>query len=218
MINSIDNIKPTICRTGICVSQRSEHEQPGVNHGSPSVDKVQISGEGHDRLRASAKQPDSNLAVEALSPEQSQEVEKLKKRDQEVKAHEKAHAAAGAGIVKGGASYQYQRGPDGKMYAVGGEVKIDTAPERDPEDTIRKMQQVRKAALSPTQPSAQDRSVAAQASQIEAEARAELTKKNTEETKNKEEDPSAAVTPTLAGIAEPPHKISNIGRRINITV
>ncbi|MEX1350132.1 MAG: hypothetical protein AB1Z31_20630 [Desulfobacterales bacterium] len=80
------------------------------------------------------------------------------------------------------------------------------------------MQQVRKAALSLTQPSAQDRSVAAQASQIEAEARVELTKKNTEETKDKKEDPSAAVIPTLAGIAEPHHKISNIGRRINIAV
>ena len=218
MVNSIDNLKFTICRTGPCAPQRSENGQTGGKHGSPSADTVQISREGHDRLRASDKQSDLNLAVEELSPEQKQEVEKLKKRDQEVKAHEKAHAAAGAGIVKGGATYQYQRGPDGKMYAVGGEVKIDTAPERDPEDTIRKMQQVRKAALSPTQPSAQDRSVAAQASQIEAEARAELTKKNTEETKNKEEDPSAAVTPTLAGIAEPPHKISNIDHRINITV
>jgi len=218
MINSIDNLKSTICRTGPCTPQRSEHRQTGVKHGSPSADTVQISREGHDRLRASDKQSDPNLAMEELSPEQNQTVEKLKKRDQEVKAHEKAHAAAGAGIVQGGATYQYQRGPDGKMYAVGGEVKIDTAPERDPEDTIRKMQQVRKAALSPTQPSAQDRSVAAQASQIEAEARAELTKKNTEETKNKEEDPSAAVTPTLAGIAESPHKISNIGRRINIAV
>ena len=202
----------------MCVSQRGEHGQTGVNHGPPSADTVQISREGYDRLRASAKQPNSNLAVEALSPEQSQEVEKLKKRDQEVKAHEKAHAAAGAGIVQGGATYQYQRGPDGKMYAVGGEVKIDTSPERDPEDTIRKMQQVRKAALSPTQPSAQDRSVAAQASQIEAEARAELTKKNTEETSDKEKDQFTDVIPTLAGIAEPPHKSSNIDHRINITV
>jgi hypothetical protein len=217
MINYIDNLKSTICRRGPCVSQRSEDEQAGVNQGSPSADTVQISREGYDRLRAPNKQSDLNLAMEALSPEQSQAVEKLKKRDQEVKAHEKAHTAAGAGIVQGGATYQYQRGPDGKMYAVGGEVKIDTAPERDPEETIRKMQQVRKAALAPTQPSAQDRSVAAQASQIEAEARAELTKKNAEETKEKEEDPSAAVIPSLAGIAESPHKISNIGHRIDIT-
>ncbi|MGD1972769.1 MAG: putative metalloprotease CJM1_0395 family protein, partial [Desulfobacterales bacterium] len=120
--------------------------------------------------------------------------------------------------VQGGATYQYQRGPDGKMYAVGGEVKIDTTPERDPEDTIRKMQQVRKAALAPTQPSAQDRSVATQASQIEAEARAELTKKDSEDTKDKEEDPSASVSPKLAGIAETPHKISSISHHISITV
>jgi hypothetical protein len=204
----------------MCASQKREQGQTGVNHGSPSAaaDTVQISREGHDRLRISTRQSDSNLAGEALSPEQKREVEKLKKRDREVKAHEKAHQAAGAGIVQGGATYQYQRGPDGKMYAVGGEVKIDTTSERDPQDTIRKMQQVRKAALSLAQPSAQDRSVAAQASQIEAEARAELTKKNTAKASDQQEDQSAAVIPTLAGIAEPPHKISNIDRRIDITV
>jgi hypothetical protein len=218
MINNIDNITSTICRTGPCVFQKSENEQARVNHNSPSADTVQISKEGHDRLRVSEKQSDLNQVSEELSPEQRQAVEKLKKRDQEVKAHEKAHAAAGAGIVQGGATYQYQRGPDGKMYAVGGEVKIDTTPERDPEDTIRKMQQVRKAALAPTQPSAQDRSVATRASQIEAEARAELTKKDSEDTKDKEEDPSASVSPKLAGIAETPHKISSISHHISITV
>jgi hypothetical protein len=44
-----------------------------------------------------------------------------------------------------------------------------------------------------------------------------LTKKNTEDNKDKEEDPSAAVIPTLAGIAEALPKISNIGHRIDIT-
>jgi hypothetical protein len=59
------------------------------------------------------------------------------------------------------------------MYAVGGEVKIDISPESTPEATIRKMQQVRKAALAPAQPSSTDRAVAAQATQIEAQARIE---------------------------------------------
>ena len=72
------------------------------------------------------------------------------------------------------AAFVSNRGPDGKMYAVGGEVKIDTSRENDPEATIRKMQQVRRAALAPTPPSATDRSVAAQASQIEAQARTDL--------------------------------------------
>ena len=217
MINSIDNLKSTIYRTGTYASQKIEQGQTGEYHGAPSADTVQISRKGHDLLKASSKQPAPNHAAEELSPEQKQEVEKLKKRDQEVKAHEKAHVSAGAGLVQGGATYQYQRGSDGRLYAVGGEVKIDTARERNPEDTIRKMQQVRKAALSPSQPSAQDRSVAAQASQIEAEARAELRKKNSEETNGNQENQLIASIPQLAGIANSP-KTSNIGRRINLIV
>ena len=81
------------------------------------------------------------------------------------------------------ASYQHQRGPDGKMYAMGGEVKIDTSREKDPQNTITKMQQVKRAALAPSQPSGQDRSVAARASQIEAEARIELLKEKAEKEK-----------------------------------
>ncbi|MEJ2153906.1 MAG: putative metalloprotease CJM1_0395 family protein [Desulfobacteraceae bacterium] len=42
-----------------------------------------------------------------------------------------------------------------------------------PDATIRKMQQIRRAALAPAQPSGTDRAVAAQAAQIEAQARME---------------------------------------------
>ncbi len=108
-----------------------------------------------------------------LSNAQRQAVNDLKQRDLEVKAHEQAHMAAGGPVVQGGATYQYQTGPDGKSYAVGGEVKIDVSPERTPEATIRKMQQIRRAALAPSQPSSTDRAVAAQALQIEAQARME---------------------------------------------
>lgn len=108
-----------------------------------------------------------------LSNEQRQVVNELKKIDLEVKTHEQAHMAAGGPVVQGGAVFQYQNGPDGKMYAVAGEVKIDVSPERTPEATIRKMQQIRRAALAPAQPSSTDRAVAAQALQIEAQARME---------------------------------------------
>jgi hypothetical protein len=47
------------------------------------------------------------------------------------------------------------------------------SPERTPEATIHKMQQVRRAALAPAEPSGTDRAAAAQASQIEARARME---------------------------------------------
>lgn len=112
-----------------------------------------------------------------LSDEQKRQVQELKRRDQEVKAHEAAHVAAGGAYVRGGASYTYQSGPDGKRYAVGGEVSIDTSPVRgDPQATIIKMETVRQAAFAPADPSGQDRAVAAQASATAAEARKELQK------------------------------------------
>jgi hypothetical protein len=48
--------------------------------------------------------------------------------------------------------------PDGCDYALGGEVAIDTsAIAGDPEATLRKMEQIRRAALAPANPSGQDR-------------------------------------------------------------
>ena len=71
-----------------------------------------------------------------LGEEEKRQLDKLKNTDQEVRAHERAHMAAGSGLVKGGASYEYERGPDGKMYAVGGEVKIDTSKEGDDQQPV----------------------------------------------------------------------------------
>lgn len=121
--------------------------------------------------------------TEELSDEEKAQVEELKKIDQAVRAHEAAHLAAGAGLVSGGASFSYTSGPDGKRYAVGGEVSIDTSEESDPRATIRKMDQVRSAALAPVDPSAQDRAVAAAASQMAARAQMELLKEQTEKLK-----------------------------------
>ncbi len=109
-----------------------------------------------------------------LSDEQQAQVKELKERDAEVRAHEAAHAATG-GSFAGSPSYEYQVGPDGKRYAIGGEVKIDTAPiEGDPQATIQKLQQVQAAALAPAEPSDQDRKVAQAAAAALREAQSEL--------------------------------------------
>ncbi len=109
-----------------------------------------------------------------LTLAQRRQLTELRARDREVRAHEAAHQAA-AGRFAGPVRYEFQRGPDGQRYAVGGEVQIDTAPvPGDPEATIDKMETVRAAALAPANPSAQDRAVAAQASQELVRARAEL--------------------------------------------
>ena len=101
-------------------------------------------------------------------------VSELKARDRVVRTHEMAHMAAGAGIVTRGASFSYQTGPDGQRYAVGGEVGINTSPGRTPEETLAKADQIRAAALAPADPSGQDLRVAAEATQMAAEARQEL--------------------------------------------
>lgn len=104
----------------------------------------------------------------------------LKAADREVRAHEQAHMAAGAGIT-GAASYTYKTGPDGKQYAVAGEVPVDTSAGRTPEETLAKAQKIRAAALAPAQPSAQDYKVAQTAAKMKLSAQAELLKLKEEE-------------------------------------
>jgi hypothetical protein len=101
------------------------------------------------------------------------ELDQLQARDREVRQHEQAHKAAG-GAHAGAISYEYAQGPDGKRYAMGGEVSIDISKERDPAATIAKMRQVKAAANAPADPSSQDRAVAAEASRLEMQARREL--------------------------------------------
>lgn len=122
---------------------------------------------------------------EELSQEDQREVEQLKARDREVRAHEQAHVAAGGQYVRGGISYDYQRGPDGQNYAVGGHVNIDVSAEKTPEATITKMQQVKRAALAPAEPSGADRAVAAEAAQKEQAARGELLESRQKEAENR---------------------------------
>ncbi len=114
-----------------------------------------------------------------LSPEEERAVRELQRTDAQVRRHEQAHAVVG-GRYAGAPTYQFVRGPDGQNYAVAGEVSIDVSPEADPEATLRKMEVVRRAALAPAQPSAQDRAVAARASALAAQARAEIRAENTE--------------------------------------
>lgn len=117
-----------------------------------------------------------------LNEQELKQLRELRQRDREVRAHEQAHAAAAGSLAKGGPSYSYQRGPDGKSYAVGGEVQIDTsAVSGDAEATAAKAQQIRRAALAPAQPSQQDRAVAAAASAMESRARIEIAREKQED-------------------------------------
>ena len=140
----------------------------------------QAEGETKESQSNSAQQRDKGIDGEELTEEEQAEVEDMKDRDAEVRTHENAHKSAG-GQYAAAPSYTYETGPDGKRYITDGEVSIDIGEESDPQDTITKMQVVKRAALAPAQPSAQDRQVYAEASQKEAQARQELNEQKQEE-------------------------------------
>ena len=113
--------------------------------------------------------------------QESRELENLKRIDREVRAHEQAHLIAGGSLVRGAASFGYATGPDGKLYAVSGEVSIDTsAVKDDPGATISKMMRVISAALAPAQPSGHDRAVASSAMKAQVEAQQALAQQQME--------------------------------------
>ena len=113
-------------------------------------------------------------------------ISQLQQRDKEVRTHELAHATAG-GTATGTPSYTFEVGPDGKKYAVGGEVAVDLSSiAGNPQATIVKMQKVHAAALAPASPSTQDTRVAASATQKILAAQSELlTLKSDEQTQSK---------------------------------
>lgn len=147
----------------------------------PAGSGVETGGNETASAKSSTIVDEVDFSAEALqqlgevSPEQQEVVQKLVARDREVRQHEQAHLAAAGPYARGGPTYTYQKGPDGKNYAIGGEVQIDTAPvQGDPEATVRKAQVVRAAALAPAEPSGQDRAVAAAATKMEQQALAEI--------------------------------------------
>jgi len=125
-------------------------------------------------LRSRGAAASKDEVAQQLTEEELAQVQELKLRDAEVRAHEQAHKST-AGQHAGAISLSYQTGPDGRRYAVGGEVPVDLSPVRgDPAATLQKMQTIQRAALAPAEPSGADRAAAARAAQQASKAQAEL--------------------------------------------
>jgi len=165
-------------------------QQTGYSR-NPSI--ASTDGSNPDVQQYPALKTDSSTSIgnkktQELSESDLKIVSELKQRDAEVKAHEAAHLAAAGGIATGGASFEYQQGPDGIRYAIGGEVNIDTsAVPGDPAATLRKADIIRRAALAPAEPSGQDQQVAASATAMAAQAQIQLLQKN-QDTQNGHKD------------------------------
>ncbi|MDO6763475.1 putative metalloprotease CJM1_0395 family protein [Agarivorans sp. 1_MG-2023] len=169
--------------------REQQGDQQG-KQGDQAKDGEQAGSGQSGSEQPSARQKSQN----ELSEGEQKKVDELSSRDREVRTHEAQHQAVG-GQYASAASFELERGPDGKQYAVGGEVSIDVSeiPD-DPQATIAKMEQVQRAALAPAEPSSQDRQVAAQAQQKAAEAQQELNHSQPPGLLASDEQPSAFET------------------------
>lgn len=162
---------------------RPVEQTPAVARGDEEKRQLSPAGKGGKPVDATADQDKRKQARDAAQEKLAQaelaQLKQLAARDREVRAHEQAHKAV-AGSYGGAIHYEYQRGPDGNRYAVGGEVSIDTAPESSPEATLAKARVIQRAASAPAEPSDQDRAVAAQAAQMEQQALQQLAQQRQE--------------------------------------
>lgn len=190
--------------------QRFEAETEGDNTNENRVGAESETNTSEERVSGSEGGPKTD---EQLTEEEKREVQRLKEIDRKVRQHEMAHLAAAAGIAVSGANFEYQRGPDGVNYAVGGEVSIDVSKESDPDATIEKARKISAAALAPADPSPQDRQVAAKARAMEAEARVEKTQEQQEEAAETEQvqENQGPVEPTIEGSVQPGNENQNTG-------
>lgn len=163
------------------VAEKEQSQQQNSDDKNDAEEKERAnSNDGSDR------QSEKELAAEEL-----QLVQNLRTRDREVRAHEQAHAAVG-GNLAGPANLNFSTGPDGKRYAVSGDVSIDISKvPNDPAASIRKFEQVRRAALAPANPSSQDLRVAARAAASANQSRGELNVERLQQTQEAEEQKKA---------------------------
>jgi len=121
------------------------------------------------------------------------ELQKLGQRDIEVRQHEQMRLATRGSYTRSGPLYDYRLGPDGRLYAVGGGVTLDVSPvPESPPSTMTKMEQIRRAVLTPGQLSARDYSAASRASYEIFRTRMEMMR---QQRQNAQERPTVMVQP-----------------------
>ena len=160
--------------TGASVTMKGTEEQ--LNRVSGGITTEELTTKEQKTREAQFKDDQEHEQTQNIIKSEAEKREARKDDNQsndEVIAHEAAHQAA-AGELGGGVSYSYTQGPDGKSYITGGEVPIRLKQGSTPEETLRNMQQVQRAANAPSDPSGQDMQVAAKASAMAAKARTQI--------------------------------------------
>ncbi len=188
--NRIAERVPAAKQTFQLPGSRPAETAPNQTQGNPTQEtsddnRPRVVGDRSSDDSSDQQQSSSQDRQEQREQRQEQaEIAELAAIDRKVRAHEQAHSSVG-GVYAGAPSYTYKTGPNGVRYAVGGEVSIDISPvPGDPQATLRKAEQVARAALAPADPSATDRRVAAAANALAAKARFDIARANAEQAAN----------------------------------
>ncbi len=148
----------------------------GINTGGVGLDVYAAFSGGERGTRNSSRvsgaesRKNTDATGLELTPEKQEQIRKLQQRDQEVRAHEQAHINAAGGEASA-PTYEFEVGPDGRQYAVGGEVQVKMSSGNTPEETIENARRVQSAASAPVSPSSTDTAVVSEAAQMESQAR-----------------------------------------------
>ncbi len=94
--------------------------------------------------------------VHGLSDNEQKAVNELKSRDKEVRLHEAEHMRNPELISVGGPKFTYAIGPDGKAYAIGGNVTLTTGKPKSPEDAMQKAMALKNSSMGVGEPSSKD--------------------------------------------------------------
>lgn len=132
---------------------------------------------GNDRLQTAQSK------LEGLSDDQLKSVKKRREFDKALTKHEEDHHSVAADLARSSPLYETEVGEDGETYRKSGKVMIDTGTEQDDERTVKKMRQVRAAALAPdgnqlAPLSEQDKKVAREATEKEEKAQRRMDAKS----------------------------------------
>jgi hypothetical protein len=158
--------------------QQAVTNQQGVQQDTRGLEKNDSSSKSENN------QNQEKQDATQLTQDERVELSKLKAVDTKVRAHEAAHQSGPA--ASGGASFTYEKGPDGVMYAVGGEVPVRIETGSTPQETISNLQGVIATALAPADPSPQDLSIASKTRVMMMKAQQEFAKEIQDKISNSE--------------------------------
>lgn len=162
MIDGIQQASPAIGgrppakKPTFAPGQESGAEKKDGSALSPEATKKEPTGERLDLLKALKSNYGGNGRIQttesrlnALSDDQLKSVKKKREFDEALTKHEDDHHRVAADLARSQPLYETEVGEDGQEYRKSGKVMIDTGVEQDDAATVKKMRQVRAAALAP---------------------------------------------------------------------